>query len=708
MRPSRMHLCTSPVHPWVSEYLARAVVAPAVSASAHRYKGTSRLKSGQADVEGITESERAVLQAQYREARKQLVGALLMQPFSYNSILARASGSSPTALADMYDLRGLCSAAYDFLQESPNRDPTAQQSASCASEADMPPSESAPVTVVSTDAGPAGSAKRLSSSTTSVAGAPAAAVVRWPTVSQMTKAVERRIMDYRYVWRTANRLASDRVEVEQKRCVLASPSDATQAPTTPIFTGGSLPFLLATIPHNLLFSIAEHAILHAWYGGPHVYPNAKIPNPNSAFDLNDNPLLRVDDVTSLQWDRAQAADFLVVVLRQPAVQRELRQRLWGAAQSYHRSVIRKLESLGMKRRAEGVSKDAADNFFILLDQEPGMPTPLSVSLREIRDDLFSFDEHMYFVRVSPSSYSSPWKCRVDCQPLRSTHLFRFVSSHADVVAAFRDRPRSNVSDALFRFSSLDGNTSAKASAAPVSLSTRDKLWLLLSEMVRLRYLVAYLLNLEVILHQVRNNHSRSQREQPAPKEVDRASFPASRHLEQADVQDAENANCIAAVFHFLGIRIHPRLAVSSHHHRFLRLARVRHCERPTVSKPPGASTAAHEASDAGMSVTHEDRRYRTVQELFSAFSKALDAATVPLSQPQATVASYTPSAKSACEGQGAPGDGIEVMSDVLDHMRDSSGLQSVAQARNVSDGSSLLSDTDTEFLKAILSVAPEG
>lgn len=699
MQPSKVHFCTASVRPWVSEYLARMGVAPANTASARPHRD-SALKAQQAD---RAESELVAAPEQYREARRQLLGALHVQPFSYANVVARARGLSQTQPEDTFALRGLCSTDYDSLDENCMLEPAARQLAGCTGEADAPPSAPASADAVSADAGPAQALSSPATCVASAAGAPAAAVARWPTVSQMTRAIERRIMDHRRLWRAANRLASDRLGSGEMCCALTSPTSTAQSPSTSFFFGSSLPFLLATIPHTLISAIAEHAILHAWYGGPHVYPDAKLPCPTATFVFKDSPLLRVDDVTSLQWDRAQAANFLVAVLRQPAVQKELRQRLWSAVQNCHRGVLRKLESLAVQKDVEGASKEAAADRLILLDQEPGMPSPPSLSLREVRDDLFSFDELLYFVRVSPSTSSTSRQQRVECESLWSTHLFRFVTSRADVAAALRDRPRSNVSDLLFCVSLRNGDTSAKASSAPVSLSTRDKLWLLLSEMVRLRYLVAYLLNFEVMLHRVRNSTRHSQRGQSTSKEVDSAGFPGNSSSEQADAQDADNAKCIAAVFRFLDIRLHTRLAVSPHHRRFLRHARVRHCERSATPEPPDRATAAHEATDADTGVRREARRYATVQELFSAFSKALEESTTPPSQLPATVASFTSLAKSPGEGQGAAENGIEAMSKRPDHMRGRSARQNVVQARATSDGPSSLSDTDDEFLKAIVS-----
>ncbi|CAC9518442.1 conserved hypothetical protein [Leishmania infantum JPCM5] len=703
MRPSKVHFCTASLRPWVSEYLARMGVAPADTAPAHPHRGSSAFKAQPVERGDSAESELAAVEEQYREARKQLLGALHVQPFSYANVVSHARGFSQTKPKDIFDLRGICSADYDSLDENCILEPAVRQSASCAREADAPPSAPAPASAVSADAGPTQALSSPATSAASAAGAPAAAVTPWPTVSQMTRAIERRIMDHQRLWRAANRLASDRLGSGEMWCALDPSTSTAQPPSTSFVIGGSLPFLLATIPHTLVSAIAEHAILHAWYGGPHVYPDAKLPCPTAAFVFKDSPLLRVDDVTSLQWDRAQAANFLVTVLRQPAVQKELRQRLWAAAQNCHRGVLRKLESLAVKKEMEGASREAAADRRILLDQEPGVPSPLSLSLREVRDDLFSFDELLYFVRVPPSTYSNSRQQRVECESLRSTHLFRFVTGRADVAAALSDRPRSNVSGSPFRVSLRDGDRSAKVSSAPVSLSTRDKLWLLLSEMVRLRYLVAYLLNFEGMLHRVRSSTRHSQRGQPKSKEVDSAGFPGSSGSEQADAQDAENAKCIAAVFRFLDIRLHTRLALTPHHRRFLRHARVRHCKRSATPEPPERATAAHEATDADMSVRRETRRYATVQELFSAFSKALDESTTPLSQQPATAAFYTSSAKSAGEGQGAAENGIEAMSEMPDHMCGRSPRQNVAQARATSDGPSSLSDADGEFLKAIVS-----
>ncbi|CBZ29151.1 conserved hypothetical protein [Leishmania mexicana MHOM/GT/2001/U1103] len=705
MLPSKIHCCSASVRrPWVSEYLTRMGVAHGDTASAHPHKGSSGCKAQPADCGDIAESELAAIQEQYREARKQLLVALHVQPFSYAKVVARARGLSHAKPDDISDLRGLCSTDYDSLDDNSTLEPAARQSASCTSEADAPPAAPASATAESADAGPAQESSSSATCVASAAGAPAAAVVRWPTVSQMSKAIERRIMDYQRLWRAANMLASDRLGLGGTWCALASPTSTAEPTSTSFFSGGSLPFLLATIPHTLVSAIAEHAILHAWYGGPHVYPDAKLPCPTAPFVFKDSPLLRVDDVTSLQWDRAQAANFLVDVLRQPAVQKELRQRLWGAAQNCHRGVLRRLESLALKRQVEGASHEAADDRLILLDEVPGMPSPPSLPLRELRDDLFSFDELLYFVRVSPSSYAKSRQQRVECASLRSTHLFRFVSSHADVAAALSDRPRSNVSDALFRVSLRNGDTSAKANSAPVLLSTRDKLWLLLSEMVRLRYLVAYLLNFEVMLHRVRDGHRHLQRGHPKPKEVDSASFPGNSSPEQPDAQDAENAKCVAAVFHFLDIRLHTRLAVSPHHRRFLRLARVRHCERSAAPEPPERTTATHGATDADMCARREGQRYATVQELFSAFSKALDESTTPPSPLPTTVASYTSSAKSADEWQGAAENGKEAMSERPDHKRCRGARQNVAQTGIASGGPLSLSHTDAEFLKAIVSV----
>ncbi|KAG5496919.1 hypothetical protein GH5_01430 [Leishmania sp. Ghana 2012 LV757] len=712
MRPAKVHLCNAPVHPWASEYLARVGVAPAAIASAHSHRGASPHNAQQTDCGDTSGIDLDSLQKQYREARKQLLRALRVKPFSYENIIARASGSLPEKTVDLYDLRGLCSADYDHVAGSSALEPAARQFAHCTGTAGAQPVVSASATAVPADSGPARRDKKLGPSVTSVASAAGdapAAAVHWPTVSQMTKAVERRIMDYRPLWRATSMLISDRLEAEKKRRALEPHTSAAEASSTLFFTGGSLPFLLATVPHALVFSVAEHAILHAWYGGPHVYPDGKAPSPTAAFVFQGGPLLRVDDVGSLQWDRAKAAYFLVAVLRQPAVQKELRQRLWGAAQNYHRGVIRKLESLAWKKGAEDVSQDACDRHLILLEQEPGMPAPLSLPLDRVRDDLFSFDERAYFFRVSPSSpYANSHQCRAQCESLRSTHLFRFVSSCADVAAAFADRPRSNVSGSLSRFSSLVAEAGPKASTAPVSLSTRDKLWLLLSEMVRVRYLVAYLLNFEFMLHQVRHSYSRSQGERPKRKEGEGAGVPEFSSSEQANMQDAENANCIAAVFHFLDIRIHPRLAVNVHHHRFLRLTRVRHREWLSAAEPHEASTAAHEATDTDMSLAPEARRYATVQELFNAFSKALGESTASPSQEPGTVASCACSVKSTGEGSGTSGDDMEARSDAQNRPCGSSGLQHVVRETMAPEGPSPLSDTDADFLEAIVSAARGG
>ncbi|GET91095.1 hypothetical protein, conserved [Leishmania tarentolae] len=708
MRPSMIYLCVASAGPWVSEGLARTGGLPAAdTASAHPHNSTAAFTAQQEDRVDIEENELAVLQKRFREARKQILRALHVEPFSYANVVARARGLSRRNLEDPFDLRGLCSTDYDICDESCMLEAATSHSASCIRDANAPHLESSAVTAVPADAGCAVTAKKLFSTVPPVAvaaGSPTASVVGWPTVLQMTKAIERRIMDYQHLWRAASVLASDRPGPGEAHRASASPTGTVPPLCTSFLTGVSLPFSLATIPHTLLSAVAENAILHSWYGGPHGYPGGSLPCFTSAFAIHDSPLLRVDDVKSLQWDRAQAANFLVSVLRQPALQKELRLRLWGAAQNYHRGILRKLESLALTKEVEGRSKGASDDRRIVLDQEPGTPSPVSLSLREVREDLFSFDEVLYFARVSPSSYSNSRLHRVECQSLRATHLFRFASSHANVAAALSDRPRSNVSSSLFRVSLPSGDTSGKETSAPLLLSTRDKLWLLLSDMVRLRYLVAYLLNFEVLLHRVRNNNGSSQHTQPNPKEAYRASFHGSSGLAEADAQDAEDAKCIAAVFHFLEIRLHKRLAGSVHDHRFLRLARVRHCERSGTPELRERESGIHDTTNADMSFTHEPRRYATAQELFTAFSKELNGATTAPSAQPAPVASCTASTQGTRGGQAAPENRREAMRSMADEMHSRSGPPNGARDVSSSAESSPLSDTDADFLKAVLAM----
>ncbi|KAG5497565.1 hypothetical protein JKF63_03829 [Porcisia hertigi] len=640
MRTSKVLLCTPLVHPWVSQYLARVGVAPDVSASELVYKGTSPLRSRDVDTPAISVSEAAVRQRQYREARKQLLGALRVQPFSHATIFARAGVFSSASPEDIFDLRGLRSADYDCLDAPRLLCRARPHSEACSSSVDPLPSESQ--FVAGRPARSTMHSSPIASSVASAAEGPTVQVVSWPTVAQMTKALERRIMDYRHLWRAAKTFAGDHLNAREKRENLESPTSASHLPSGLFFSGGSRLVVLATLPHTLVYSIVEYSILHAWHGEAHVYPMAKLPSPGVDLALQDRPLLRAEDVTSLQWDRAQAANFLVSVLQQPVVQKDLRQRLWGAAQNYHRDIMRKLESLAVKTGGKGVREDVTDEWCILLDHERGGAEPLSLSLQALRDDLFSFDEILFFLRRPlASSYSSSRQHRVECQPLRSTHFFRFVTSRPEVAAAFTARPRSNIFDFSFRSSPPDGKTGGRTSGALATLSTRDKLWLLLSEMARLRYLVAYLLNFEVMLRDVRNSHTPPYGEQPTPREGDRALFLGSRGIQQADEQDAKNAKCIEAILYFLDIRIHTRLATCSHHHRFLRHTQVRHGERfsmPEMPSPP------REATDVDIDVSRKACRHATVQSLYSAFSKALNGSTAPPSPSPSSSSPAPPSA----------------------------------------------------------------
>ncbi|KAG5471314.1 hypothetical protein LSCM1_01393 [Leishmania martiniquensis] len=708
MRLGKAQLCTARVHSWASDYMARVGIAPAVSDVAPLDGGALSPKERQADCGDTLASDPDALQRQYRKARAHILGALRVQPFSYANIIARANGLSPKKPADISDLRGLCSAHYDLPDRNPALEAAARPLARSTVKADVPAAESASTAAAVTDSRPARKSQELSSSVASVASASfavPAAVVHWPGLSQMTKALERRILDHRHLWRAASMLASDHRAVrEERRASKARPS-AAPSPSTHFFIAGSLPFLLATIPHALVFSIAEHAILHAWHGGSHVYPEGKAPSATTVLTLKGTPLLRVDDVASLQWDRAQAANFLVTVLRQPVVQKELRQRLWCAAQNYHRGVLRKLGSLASPREAEDASQDVSDGRRILLEQQPGMPAPISLSLAQVQGDFFSFDETAYFVRAAPISYSNSRQDRVQCTSLWSTHLFHFASSRADVAAAFADRPRSNVSESLFRFSSLAEEAGAATITAPVSLSTRDKLWLLMSEMVRVRCLVAYLLNFELMLYQVRHSRGHSQAEQPALKDGDGAGTSLPGGAEPADGHDATNANCIAAVFRFLDIEMHTRLTLSAHHRRFLRRTRVRHCGRPSTPEPQEAANMAHEATDTGKSLTRESRRYATVQELFTAFSKTLDKSAEPPSQRPTTVASGAPSVKRTGEGQGASDDDDEGTCGMRGGSCGSNRMHKADDERGAARSPSPLSETDAELLSAIVSAA---
>lgn len=446
----------------------------------------------------------------------------------------------------------------------------------------------------------------------------------------------------------------------------ASEDGAAGTSATTFFPAHSLPQLVAAVPHALLHTVAEHAIRHSWHGAPSAYPGGCLPTACTIFAPDKVPALTVADVAGPHWDRAVAARCVVQVLQEPSVEQGLRQALWAAAQDYHNAILTRLDSLA--------AVDAGGEGAVVVTLCTGGALPsMRLSLRALKRDLFSLPEALFFARVTPRADELVQRERVECPPLEGSHSLLFTTADAEVAEALSRRPPSDIFMPVF-FAAVEAKAPPRRPQVPPSkLSVRDKLWILLGEMVRLRYLVAYLLFLERTLHTIRCDGA-------GPSGVTPPASPV------APAQVVQDAKCIRLVVQFLRSPLHQWLGAATHRHRFLRKVRVRH----TASV--AAATACGTEEPVGL-------RYETVQELYTAFSRALKGGS-EAGERSTTSASTAPSAAT----RGAQGAEVTQADRVPTETPDQ--INAPADAHRSLTESSDLSGADAHLLTAILSRAP--
>ncbi|KPA78957.1 hypothetical protein ABB37_06021 [Leptomonas pyrrhocoris] len=535
----------------------------------------------------------AVLQEEYEAARRAIVKGLGAYPFSYARVLGRQ-----TTPADEWRLRGLSNG--DFVLATEAREGGTHELR--GKDAKQPPMTAHRTAAVR--------APDAQSSASSVSLPMQAKPPRWPSLLQLTREIERHTMTRTYLWE----ISPVKKTATASSNSLFTTSDAYAA----------TPSLLAFYTVSVLSRIAEHAVRHAWRGGPHLYPKRRVPERNSAFAFSGCPRLTLEDVTSQQWDRAEAAHFLISVLQHSCIQQDLRQRLWTAAQCYHRDILQDLDSLARGTRQEGGRKS-----FIAVDDSRAASTAFQVPLEEVKRQLFAFPAHIHFSVVPSADVfagAAGNKGKVVVQPLRSSHWFHFSSSDRDVMRIFSERPHTDIFMPSKAFTEV---TKMANQGAPMhkTRTTQDQLWLLLSEMSRLRILVGYLLHLEAFLYKMRCAAEVSPGEHTASdgKGVTR------QGLSTADAQAAHDARYVGEVFHFLEIQLHMQLQRRHHSLRFLSKHKIQYAASEAAEDSNGSpatfgedDVASNGASTSGSRLQEEARCFSTVQGLFTAFIRALE------------------------------------------------------------------------------------
>lgn len=539
MRRTALRLSPTSSATWAADYLARVGLPPpqcpplaSPSAASSSHSSSSPATGGAAPSPTLSASDAAALATGFQAARDAFLGSLGVCAFPYSSLTGQTE--APTEVGG---LRGLTYDDYAVLIGTRSSSNNTNTRGSCLESVGAAPSPS-PVPAES-----------------------AAAPAHWPTLRQLTK-------------QTARYVAAQR----QLRADTATSAESI-SPTSPTNTAASQ---LASLPYTLFSLLAEHAVRHAWRGGPHVYPHRRLPVSTDPFPLTACPRLRQKDVAGTQWERREAAHFLLAALRHPCVQTDLRQHLWAAAQGHHRDILHDLAALTEEKKGEDGEP------FVSLRGGHTTAASTRVPLAVLQRDLFSFPEGVHYTPATTSQQQQqPHRDKnsvVLRPPNSSSHWFHFTSTNAAVLAVLGERPHTDVFLPTPSFAPVHGATSSvnttTAAATATRVTTQGRLWLLLSEMVRLRLVVAHLLHLERLLFRLRA---------------------ASTSPED----DVAAASAVEEVFAFLSLEPQSELHRVRHARRFL----LRYDLQPSVPV---------EAQEKGES----PRTFSTVQGLFNAFTRA--------------------------------------------------------------------------------------
>lgn len=676
MRRTTSRRCLAPLESWAAEYLERIGAGPATECSSHDAAAPSPRQSACCSESAITlsQDEAAHLRAKYEAERRAFVKGLRLRPFSY----ARVTGR-PTCDEAAGKLRGLSYGDYTPL----NNTPTTTEGAKGRADryAEKTPEEISSAALAAGRRFPASSSSSLQMHSTPL---------HWPSFTQLTQELEHHTMTRTYLWESYD---------SHKGRTAALPKSASPITTSSVYA--STPSLLALYPYSVLLGVVEHAVRHAWRGSPRVYPANRLPTPDDRFRFTGCPRLTPQDVAGQDWDRGEAAHFLLSVLQQRCVQQDLRRRLWAAAQRYHRTLLTDLELLSTP--ANDNDRDSNSVPFIELDSGQGSQHTVKVPLEKVRRELFSFPADVHFTLAPRSEISvvhDSKRGRVILRPLRSSHWFHFVSQDRDVVRVLSERPHTQLFVPASAFAKVTDDAE-KLGGHQRTWTTQEQLWLLLSEMVRLRILVAYLLHLETFLFQMRNAA-------PSSSARVRKGGAGERVLEGGAAaqyaQEAHDALYVGEVFDFLDIQPHHQLQRRSHNLRFLSKFQIS-CDTPgelSGDDGQGGSQRGGDAADPSSGVPSPEGKpthsccFSTVQELFSAFSKAMGVGVVVPGD--AKVVSSPPSAKSGAAGS------VKRRSEAEGYPRVQEELHGAHVPGNVDGvaGDAPLSATDESFLAAIM------
>ncbi|KPI84813.1 hypothetical protein ABL78_6141 [Leptomonas seymouri] len=600
MKPGRLHRCFAPAQSWVANYVGRAAAPPRASPTPPSQPAASLpdMRGNDADDSSPTLKlgEAALLGNDYAAARRAFLKCVGAEPFSYARIVGRAMPS-----VNECNLRGLSND--DFVATDAAGDGEAQR---------MPGRDAVPSPATERSAAVKKPVKELSVTS---AAAPSASPIhpnppRWPSLLQLCREVERYTMTRSYLWETSDARTQASVV---PRGLLTTSDDYAATPS-----------LLALYPFSVLSRVAEHAVRHAWRGGPHLYPGGIPPERSAVFNFIGCPQLRLEDVASQQWDRAEAAHILLSVVQHPCIQKDLRQRLWTAAQRYHRDLLNDLDALTQGTAAEGRGNDVVEmQGFRTTD------APATVPLADVKRQLFSFPASVHFA-VVPSTDASSGKAgesrRVVLQPLSSSHWFHFTSANSDVLRILSERPHTDIFVPPKPFIEVSRAVSGRTRRQKMR-TTQDQMWLLLSEMSRLRVLIAYLLHLEEFLYNMRKAASLS----PARRKALGGTGDVHPGSARVDAQAAHDAHYVGEVFHFLEVQAHAQLQRRVHNRRFLSKYRMRLAVDDEADEGGIANHTLRgdDVSRSGASRTclygqGGVKCFSTVQGLFTAFIQALE------------------------------------------------------------------------------------
>lgn len=617
MRTSRLCGCVAPVQAWVAEYaerlgLERTPTCPTTDAAlTNAASETSEDASSTLSPEGAAE-----LRKHYQDARRAFLKGLRAYPFSYSGITKR-----PSTFDDEYRLRGLSNDDFVLMSTSSG----AHERKATERTAEEGKGETA-VTPSFASKNPVQLRKNRRATPLSPAPPVKGIPVRWPSLLQLTREVERYNMTRHYLW-----------DIVVDRQQPSDPAHVSRQLVTTSDANGATPSLLALYPFSVLSRLAEHAVRHAWCGGPHIYPKGRFPDASFAFNFTGCPRLTLADVASQQWNRAEAARFLVAAMQHSSIQKDLRQRLWTAAQRYHRDILTDVDALAHASGGEAAEKQSRRVYLT-----GGRPTQhtTTIAVEDLKQQLFSFPAHVHYTVLPPAgaapsrpaslNYRNCGEGRVVLQPLRSSHWFHFAAADSAVVEILAERPHTDVFLPGTPFAFVTGSVEGKsAAAAPrANVTTQDQLWLLLSEMVRLRLLVSYLLHLEVFLRNMRNATSPFPTGSRAAFDAPHAAATEASESSSA-AQETHDALCVNEVFHFLDVQVHADLQRRSHNRRFLSKYQMRLEASEEGGNGEGCDfTSSGDALSENLSSSLRGRRstvcFSTVQELFTAFTKAME------------------------------------------------------------------------------------